>query len=301
MSVLCVGLDVAWFGGSAGNPESQYDCVASVVMSAEGPSQFHLERIHLVERDADANQLWNYLQGLFAQVGPDTRIVFAIDAPLQAAGHTGLPAVRASHGGAIERRACENVLEHSRKAIDDAAGGSDGWRPNIQPGAPIAPRVLQLLHHLGQAGFAVWTAQQADARRLAIEVFPAEAIWAAKRQGGYPAQLTAPEVKQYKSKDIKGQSLTSADINTLANRVLSGFTPILPPEVQWSALISQAGGWLTADGVNHGGKLLDDAVDTMICLATALSYAGGHYHVWQDQANPADGHIIGPGGKLPIS
>ena len=49
------------------------------------------------------------------------------------------------------------------------------------------------------------------------------------------------------------------------------------------------------DGNYRGGKLLDDVVDSAICLATALSYANGFAHVWYDPENPDDGHIIGPG------
>ena len=45
----------------------------------------------------------------------------------------------------------------------------------------------------------------------------------------------------------------------------------------------------------RGGTLFDDVVDSAVCLATALSYANGIAHVWQDPENPDDGHIIAPG------
>lgn len=67
-------------------------------------------------------------------------------------------------------------------------------------------------------------------------------------------------------------------------------------------MVDAAVGWLETDGhfrldddCYRGGKLVDDAVDTMICLATALSYARGCAHVWQDPGRLDDGHIIGPG------
>lgn len=53
--------------------------------------------------------------------------------------------------------------------------------------------------------------------------------------------------------------------------------------------------WQTRDKKYRGGKLLDDVIDTGICLATAVSYVYGGFHVWQDQNCPEDGHIIGPG------
>ena len=49
-------------------------------------------------------------------------------------------------------------------------------------------------------------------------------------------------------------------------------------------------------GENYpGGKMLDDVVDSMLCLATAISYTSDNAHVWHDLKHPKDGHIIGPG------
>jgi hypothetical protein len=69
----------------------------------------------------------------------------------------------------------------------------------------------------------------------------------------------------------------------------------------WGTLVEAALAWMIADptwqtnGVYRGGKLLDDVVDTMICLATSLSYAKRNAHVWHDSTHPDDGHIVGPG------
>ncbi|WP_144054830.1 hypothetical protein [Rhodopirellula europaea] len=64
--------------------------------------------------------------------------------------------------------------------IDKAAGGAKGWQPNIQPGAPLAPRIEALIDGL-PSQFKLWTPENSGEHKLAIECFPAEAIWAAKR------------------------------------------------------------------------------------------------------------------------
>lgn len=42
------------------------------------------------------------------------------------------------------------------------------------------------------------------------------------------------------------------------------------------------------------GKPLDDAVESVICFLTAVSFVRNRAHVWIGD-DPADGHIIGPG------
>jgi len=82
---------------------------------------------------------------------------------------------------------------------------------------------------------------------------------------------------------------------------LDSFGSTLGDAELWSDIVSETINWLLNDPTwqdsahYRGGKLLDDAVDTMICLATSLSYAHRTAHVWQNPQCTADGHIIGPG------
>ena len=305
LSLLCIGLDVAWFGGSAGNPDSQYDCVAAAHLSsgsAETP-RMHCEfsRISLIDRDPQAAQLLQALTDLLQQHRTATRIILAVDAPLQViprphlAARSAIPAT-----GTVERRACENHFSRQRQRIDQNAGGSRGWHPNLQPGAPLAPRVMHLLAGLQQHGFSVWTPDHHQDSRLVCECFPAEAIWAMKRLDRYAAHLTATQVKAYKKQ--QGKSLAAEDITHLVHTALDAFATDTGIPSKWYALVQRALDWLQADptwqtfdGYYRGGKLLDDVVDSLLCLATALSYAHGQAHVWQDEQQPDDGHIIGPG------
>jgi hypothetical protein len=121
-----------------------------------------------------------------------------------------------------------------------------------------------------------------------------------KRLGRYPAAVTAAVVKAYKQQG--GSHLTAGQVEELVRRVLGGFSADSGRPNQWDCLVADAVAWMLADGTwqtnpgeYRGGKLLDDVVDSMICLATAVGYAHGLAHVWQDPAQPGDGHIIGPG------
>ncbi len=159
---------------------------------------------------------------------------------------------------------------------------------------------MSLLAGLDQLGFHLWTEADRAAARLVIECFPAEAIWAMKRLRRFEGSLTAAEVKCYKEQ--RGKALSAQQVADLTRTVLNGFAADSGDRAVWIALVEHAINWMYSDATwriapdkYRGGKLLDDVVDSMICLATSLSYAGGRHHVWQDPIRPDDGHIIGPG------
>ena len=146
----------------------------------------------------------------------------------------------------------------------------------------------------------MWTKADCRAPKLVIECFPAEAIWAMKRLNRFEAALTALEVKAYKGQAKR--SLTARQVADVTRTVLDGFTFDSGRGAVWTILVDHAIEWMCSDKTwvdsednYRGGKLLDDVVDSMICLATSLSYAHGRYHVWQDPERCDDGHIIGPG------
>jgi len=298
-SVLCLGLDIAWFGGSKTNPDSQFDCIASVIRHPDGRLQeFELSRIALANRDPAAEQLAAAVANCIRSYAGPKEIVFAIDAPLAAEARGYLPERKSLSGkGEIERRACETLLSRERQATDKAAGGSEGWHPNIQPGAPVAPRIGSLLHHLKDMGFKTWSGEKDDWKRLAIECFPAEAIWALKRLNHYPEGLSSRDAKAYKKQHR--MKLTASEVSHLVSRVLD--PAAMECGADWQQVVELATNWMLEDahwqneGLYRGGKLLDDVVDTMLCLGTAISFCSGGAHVWHDPEQPEDGHIIGPG------
>lgn len=303
-SVLCIGLDIAWFGGSKANRDSQYDCLAWALLDCRPDQPFsltaHIERIALQDRDPNASQVLGAVKTLLDKHNSVERVIFAIDAPIQATARD-LPNRQAlPPAGTIELRACEEYLSQNRQHIDNNAGGADNWHPNILPGAPLAPRVISLLDGLNQLGFCLWTVDNIAAAKLVIECFPAEAIWAMKRLNRFEPALTAVDVRRYKNQN--NNTLSAQQVADLTRTVLNGFVVDTGNPAVWTVLVEHAINWMCSDAIwriapdqYRGGKLLDDVVDSMICLATSLSYTHGRHHVWQDPDHLEDGHIIGPG------
>jgi hypothetical protein len=292
---LCIGLDIAWFGGSKGRPDTQHDCLVSAVCDplAEAAA-LHTNPIKLKERDQEAEQIFGEIKRVIEDRGSGLNVVLAIDAPLQG--------VRAIPDGRKKvLRFCEDRLNVGRQAIDRVMGGSRRWNPTIQPGMPLARRVQMLVAKLeGELQMKCWSPRFADHPKLIIECFPSEAIWAAKRLGGYSTHSTGNTVRAYKRQ--QGVLLSRRKIEALvADVLLNSFEQLTGMPEHWpmmvKTLISQMlerEDW-EKDGCFRGGKLLDDVVDSAICLATALSYANSKTHVWHDSENSNDGHIIGPG------
>jgi len=302
--VLCVGLDIAWFGGAANNPDSQYDCLGYACLNYDSDQSvqpiFGLERIQLPERDPKAIALFQSISKLLERFSSIEKIILAIDAPLQAKDRPQLPERRpVARRGEVERRACENYFSQKRQEMDGQAGGANGWQPNIQPGAPLAPRVKHLLMGLKQQGFSLWTKDENKYEKQIIECFPAGAIWALKRIGKQYTDKTASQVKAYKNQ--QGKELSAQEVGELVHIVLDDFQIVIGGDKFWSKMVDHTINWLIQDptwrnenGLFRGGKLLDDVVDTMICLATALSYKNNQFHVWYDENHPDDGHIVTP-------
>lgn len=299
---LCIGLDFAWFGGYSAHRTSQFDFLAAVVIgNPRTESQLFCRRVSLPGRDLQADAIINELDLLIKSNNKTDRVVLAIDGPIQTI-RNHLPIRQpVSAKGSVERRACDELLNHCRKRIDRKYGGPSGWHPNVQPGAPIPQRLNIFLSKINQKfGLKVWDNTNSQEEKIAIECFPAEGIWAAKRLEGFPEKLTAPVVKAYK--DQGGARLNAIQVRELVETVLlEGFKQITGFPRLWPRLVEQVVSWMLENkdwiqgGYYRGGKMLDDVVDSMICLATALSYAGNKAHLWLDKNNPSDGHIIGPG------
>ena len=79
---LCIGLDIAWFGGSKNDPDSRFDCIASMEIGGIDLPRLNLERVALgKERDPDSKQTLEAIAALIQQYPGVDEIVFAIDAP----------------------------------------------------------------------------------------------------------------------------------------------------------------------------------------------------------------------------
>lgn len=299
---LCIGLDIAWFGGQEKVENSQYDfLVAALIAPKSTKFQIEQRRVRLVDRDPKAELICEAVKELLKSFDNYERIVFAVDAPLQSAERKELSTRKSvPTKGSVKRRACDEYLSCKRKAIDKAAGGASGWHPNIQPGAPLAPRIEHFIQGLPKE-LRLWTPSNSGHKKLAIECFPAEAIWAAKRMNWFPASVKATGAKNYKKQ--KGISLTASQVTKFVKTTLDPFANACPKGL-CNKMVEYVLAEILADEEwkknrrYPGGKMLDDVVDSMLCLATAISYATTNAHVWHDANHPTDGHIIGPGNML---
>jgi predicted RNase H-like nuclease len=294
-STLCLGLDIAWFGGSKGNPDSQFDCVVAAVVGPDSKAtRINIQRVPLIGRDLDATLTANAIGQVIDRLSQDVEsVVLAIDAPL-------LSTQVIPPGRQRAWRASDRALGDARQTIDQFVGGSHGWHPTVQPGAPLAPRVIQLIKSLeSQHGFTLWSGESERHERLVIEVFPSEAIWALKRLGGYADHQNADVIRSYKK--LKGMLLNESEVRNLVRSVLAPVGRIIDFEEDWQLLLESALSWMIADptwgegAFFRGGKLLDDVIDSLLCLAVSVGYAKGESHVFFSEQNFNDGHIIGPG------
>ncbi|MEO1857367.1 MAG: DUF429 domain-containing protein [Rubritalea sp.] len=293
-NLLCLGLDLAWHGGSKSNKQSQQDLIAWTRYSS---GNVFLEagyvRVDLSKNDRDPDAIATY-SALTKLIKVDDVVVLAIDAPLQS---NTTPKI----GKKKAFRTCEKYLSEQRKSIDRIAGGSYGWHPNIQPGDSVPARAQNLMDKLshGELPLALFTGdREVYHSDIYFECFPAEAIWAIKRQGLYPEILLASDVKSYKKQ--QGVQLTDAQLTSLTMNVLSGILGKLD-QGGWSQILEQLLTQMRCDPVLRqndsfkGGKLFDDVIDAALCLASAISFTSGTAHIWQKPGTTDDGHIIGPG------
>lgn len=299
--VLCIGLDAAWFGGSKNDRTSQYDCLAWARLEEDGHVHSSgVKRVALTgrgERDPQGRLTVAAIESLVTEHSTDgDRVMVSIDAPLQSSDDTRKKTFRA----------CERFFIDVRKWIDKAAGGSNGWHPNVQPGAEIPQRILGIVEGLtSDLKLELWTAGSPSHDRLVTECFPAEAIWAAKRLGLVPGGFTPIHAKAYKAQG--GVHLTGMQVTGLFHAaLLDSFAHVTQRPHQWRDVVESILGWMLNDedwkigSMYRGGKLLDDVIDATICLATAIAFTTGKAHVWQDPKHPCDGHIMGPGDLLDL-
>lgn len=292
---LCIGLDIAWFGGSKSNPDSQFDCVVAALVGPDPKDTFlDVQRVPLTARDPDASLTASAIGKVIDRYSSQVeRIVLGIDAPL-------LSTQVIPQGRERAWRTSDRALSDARRRVDQFLGGSNGWHPTLQPGAPLAPRIIRLVEKLErQYGFAVWKGDDELRQRVAIEVFPSEAIWALKRLGGYADHDNAEVIRMYKK--MKGVSLREELVRELVFQVLSPIGSVIGFNKGWEIIQESSLNWMLADrtwmqdGSFRGGKLLDDVIDSLLCLAVAVGYAKGESHAFFSEQNLNDGHIIGPG------
>jgi hypothetical protein len=247
--------------------------------------------------DGDAGLLIGALEVELRRLEGDgaSRVILAIDAPL-ATKQTNLPPrPRAADEDKPvgQRRSCDTLFSQTKEAI----GGPWGRAAQIQPGAPLCPRVHRLVERLiRDLGFSLWDARTppgASPTRTLIEIFPAEAIWSLG-VSGLLGRNAPDSIRLYKS--LGGRHVTLNDALDWACRPLRGFVSLLSPGLDVATAVEKLAVWACADALPDETIVLtkryDDLVDSGIAWLTALAFAHENYHVLA--APDGDGHIVGP-------
>lgn len=307
-AVLCIGLDLAWWGGSLGVPESQNDALSYMVLGGD-PGTLEICRVPLATQpnpnrdeftsncDPAANATVEALKDVI-EAHTASQIVLAVDAPLIAAPRDLPRRSKISRPGMLARREPEQALDAAMRA------GPAAWRSccHIQPGAPVCSRVEALVDELTKRlGFQLYNHNCRDTpERSLVECFPSEAIWALGCLSHYPP-ITPKEARAY-----KGFSSDWHPIPTVMHAVylhVVGFISALGVPGSWVRLWAAqlASAILTDPKMNdasakcvRGGKLFDDVIDSVNALFTAVSFCHDTSHVWIGP-DLSDGHIVGPG------
>jgi hypothetical protein len=306
---VCIGLNVAWWGGQGrGNPASSADLLLGhqvgslrpwrqVVDLRAAPNALAADHCQ-PNFDAEALLITAAIRKELARLteAGAERFILAIDAPLVTT-QAGLTARRrvAKKGekGAVTYRTCETRLVEKVRSVAGV------WRRtvNVQPGAPLPPRIAQLVTRLTtDLGFTYWNSASEPAEqpeRLLIEVYPFEAIWALGSAGFYGGN-DLDWVNTYKK--LERCVITRQDGLEFARRPLGAYASLLSSLAGLSSSIDTLAAW-ACDGKSGDDSFkvtrrYEAVVDAAMIWLTALAFTQGSYHVFS--GTDGDGTLVGP-------
>jgi len=316
--ILCLGIDVAWWGGQRKKPESQQDTIVYTTIKEGDAADLTFHPVNLSGSanprgsdptepnfDSDGKLLGNAVSSIIgSQRGSCSRCLLALDTPVEAAYRPKQPArIKAGKKGqktGAERRQCERELEAYKKGLLKKFART-GWNSSlkIQSGSPISPRMRCLLQLAQKDGFSFWRKGCPACERQLIEIFPSEAIWSLGIQGRY-ANASPSKVRAYKKP--KPRRISRREAKEQAMVTLSGFKELfnLPftsrlPVQRWIEQIADHACDVSlkrGDSIVSKGKGFDDPIESGIALLTGIAFLIGVYHAWGDGS---DGTVVGPG------
>lgn len=311
-NVLCLGVDVAWWGGG-GSPRdkgSRTETIAYATRIDARWSDLSLKRVdlnptykqdpdpHKPNSDPNADLLFSSIMEVVQSHGHFANVVLALDMPVLAT-DTGMKSPKKTYaegeeGGAY--RQCDRVW------MDSRTHSPAGWRNvKIMTGAPIAPRIKALVSKLEANAFSVLGKTPNMGERVVFECFPNEILWSTGVLG-LAEGLTFNSLHLYKR--------IGRNRIRLPEQLFHGLWK-LPFELALSAAglsnetitcwHNQFLSWLVSDQtfnasmkIGKTGKKFDDAIDSVLSLSAVVGFVEGHAHIHQG-VDPKDGHIIGPG------
>jgi hypothetical protein len=317
--VLCIGLDIAWWGGQAGASKRQTrsECLAMATRLNGVWGELEIQRIDLTKSDnpgaddqtanadVEADLLINAISDAISRFAAIPQVVLAGDVPMMALPRPELPRPNKKkerrqkdvESRIVDYRQCDLKWQMAR------SNSPPRWREvPILPGAPLYPRVEKLLAKLQAIGFRLYQYPcNSHSQRTLLECFPNEVLWSAGVLG-HAGQLTAASLRAYK-KIGKGNVKLPTDVflalcrQTLFPAMRSAHLDANTSDRWYETFLKQ----LRHDNVitdepaeGRSGKYFDDCVDSFLALMAAVAFVDGIAHVHQGN-DPYDGHIVGPG------
>jgi hypothetical protein len=309
---LCIGVDVAWWGGQKGGGKShtRTETIAYAIKKGGAWSSLELKRVDLnptynrradrftPNADANGEALATAIEGVVKAHLSVASVLLAVDMPILALDR-GLARPRKANQrgekGGVYRQCDEAWMEMRQRS-------KAPWRRvNIFAGAPIYPRVKELLIRLRAIGFQIFgQAEESASERIVFECFPNEIAWAVGILG-YAPNLSIDTLQLYKRLGKRHTPLPGDIFRAVYQYPVSAALRAGGLQAsdchRWLEQIQQ---WFIEDGVYDPaqnvactGKKFDDAIDSVLSLSSAVALANGAAHI--HQRDPQDGHIIGPG------
>lgn len=309
-TILCIGVDVAWWGGQKKSKDSRCESLAYSLRNLDGWGDLGIETIDLnpafnpnadpwtPNADEHGKLLSTSLLRLIDRFSHVDRVVIALDVPILAQDRELPPPRKANpkgESGGVYRQ-CDQAWMTAR------ASSPNGWLSvNVLPGAPIVPRCKSLLQKLHESGFEVFGLCEADHPRQLIECFPNEIVWSIGALG-LDKLLRPDSFQQYKRLGKKnlplGRELFHASWRLTVERTMELAELDGTVIKRW---LHQFENWLEDSccfdrehRIGLTGKAFDDAVESVLSLIAAVAFVDGTSHVHRGN-DPEDGHIIGPG------
>lgn len=318
-NVLCIGIDIAWWGGQSGPSKKQTrsECLAMAARLDGVWGNMEIRRVDLTIKDnpeaddftanadIEAELLVHAINDALSRFTTVPKVVLAGDVPMMALARPELPRPQRhkerrpsdAEGKIAELRQCD------RKWQTEIGNSPPGWtKVELLPGAPLVPRVVKMVEKLQGLGFKLYQhPSETQSERTLLECFPNEVLWSAGVLG-HADKLTEASIRAYKRIGKKNVKLPSDVFLALCRHTLfpAMRAACLDDETceRWYQTFLKQ---LRHDNVitddpaeGRSGKSFDDCVDSFLSLTAAVAFVDGIAHVHQGK-DPNDGHIVGPG------
>jgi hypothetical protein len=288
MQTLCIGVDIAWWGGGK-RKAFQTDHVWAGWVDAAGQISrlehlpvdlkdslgvFPQHPCGLYGKDPYGAALLDRLSKLSEKAEIWDDVIIAIDAPLESAvrpvARPRRPCYRRGETSGAQRRSCEHQLGDYLRSLNPI------WAKdvNVQPGSPLFPRISGVVEGLKTIGYRLGASGRQKSTRSLVEIFPSASIGVL---GASESYLNSDSTKVRRYKTVR-HFYSIDDAYEIAREPIVGFKGLLGSQISQIAdqvAITAAANLKWKDEHAARSKYFDDVVDAGIAFATGACLAIG--------------------------